>query len=112
MSRVRLNWHNPNIGFVSVEGFKVFRSASPIDPESLPAPLAVLPPNVTEFDDVTALPGETYFYSIGCFVGGQLRVIAGQQVSTLAIAADGAILLSGSSGYLLKADSFKVLKTG
>ncbi|WP_027855198.1 LamG-like jellyroll fold domain-containing protein [Marinobacterium litorale] len=71
MAIIRLNWTDPN----SVEeGYKVYRSTSPIDPGGLPVPLVTLPPGSETFDDTSAAGGSTYYYRIVAFIGSEVKV--------------------------------------
>lgn len=68
---VRLTWKESNIG---EEGHRVYRSASPMDPENLPPPIATLGPNATEYQDDPLPTGVPYFYRVGAFTGAIERV--------------------------------------
>lgn len=62
--RVRLTWTDSNS---SESGFKVYRSLSTIDPEDLPEPLAILPPNSILYLDEDILDETEYFYRVSAF---------------------------------------------
>lgn len=61
-----ITWSDNNL---SEEGHRLYRSTSPMDPESLPAPIANLGPGVDSYEDGDVTPGETYYYRVGAFVG-------------------------------------------
>ena len=57
------------------DGHRVYRSASPMDPQALPAPIATLGANVTSYDDGDVVPGNTYYYRVSAFLNtGEERV--------------------------------------
>lgn len=115
---VRLTWGDTN----SIEeGYRVFRSTSPIDTNSPPAPLATLPAGATEYVDSTAAPSTTYYYRVAVYLsslrqfGDEVVVTTGpatppakimQSVDVLDEGLDNNLLLSGdaqSGGDLLLA---------
>lgn len=51
------------------QGFRVYRSTTPMDAGALPAPLATLAANATSYVDAGLTPGQTYYYRVGCFYG-------------------------------------------
>lgn len=75
---VRISWSDGN----TVEnGHRVYRSEAPIDPESLPAPLATLGPDVTHYDDGSGVEGATYYYRVSAYAGSA-EVVSDQVVVT------------------------------
>lgn len=68
---VRLTWKESNVG---EEGHRIYRSASPMDPDNLPPPIATLGPNTTEYQDDPLPTGVPYFYRVGAFTGAVERV--------------------------------------
>lgn len=68
---VRLTWDEAN---VAEQGHRVYRSDTPMDPQDLPAPLADLGPDITTYDDDTAVEGETYFYRVSAYSGSDEKV--------------------------------------
>lgn len=52
------------------EGHYIYRSGSPMDPNDLPEPIAVLDADETEFEDGEVTPGETYYYRVAAFIDG------------------------------------------
>lgn len=56
------------------QGFRLYRSTSPIDPANLPAPYAVLPPDTEQYLDADLVYGETYYYRLGVFYGTTERI--------------------------------------
>lgn len=67
----RLRWRDLNL---SEDGHRVYRSTSEIDPGNLPVPLAVLGPDITAYDDHTALDEVKYYYRVSAFIGAQEEV--------------------------------------
>ncbi|QSR34755.1 hypothetical protein CFI10_07055 [Marinobacterium iners] len=63
---VELVWTDLN---ASEDGHRVYRSASPIQDDALPAPLAELGPDETGYVDTTAVVGEVYYYRVSAFKG-------------------------------------------
>lgn len=51
------------------QGFRIYRSTTPMDAGALPAPLATLAANATSYIDSGLTPGQTYYYRVGCFYG-------------------------------------------
>jgi hypothetical protein len=68
---IRISWVDIN---GAEEGHKIYRSTSPMDPESLPSPLATLPPNVTHYDDGSGVLGTYYYYRVSAYAGAVERV--------------------------------------
>lgn len=84
MSYIRIKWNDTN----SIEeGYKIYRSTSPIDPLSPPPPLATVGANVKEYVDTTAVEGTTYYYRVAAYLativqfGAQITVVAGPEPS-------------------------------
>jgi hypothetical protein len=70
---VVLTWSDPN----SIEeGYKIYRSLTPIDTEDLPAPLAVLEPNATSYADNNVVPATTYYYLVSAYISDIERVVS------------------------------------
>lgn len=57
-----VTWRDRN---VAEEGHNVYRSDAPMDPQNLPAPIASVGPDITEWEDGTVVPGNTYYYRVG-----------------------------------------------
>lgn len=68
MIKIRLIWDEVNYG---EEEHRVYRSTSPMDPESLPAPIATLGPNQSMYEDSGLTEGETYFYRVSAINQGE-----------------------------------------
>jgi len=68
---IRLTWAVNTIGN---EGQYVYRSTSPMDPGSLPAPFADLGPGVNEYEDTGATQGQCYYYRVAAYEGQNLAV--------------------------------------
>lgn len=62
---VHLTWQNNSLG----DSINVYRSTSSMDVGSLPEPLATIDAGSTEFDDLTAVDGETYYYRVALLRG-------------------------------------------
>lgn len=65
---ITFKWFNRN---VPVDGFRVYRSTSPIADGALPAPLATVANNVFQYVDATVVRNTIYYYRVGAFLGGQ-----------------------------------------
>lgn len=63
----RLTWTDNNGADYPEDGFRVYRSATTIDPAALPAPIATLPPDTTQWDDTS--PPSTAYYRVSAFKG-------------------------------------------
>lgn len=66
--KIILTWEDRNVG---EDGHKIYRSTTPIDLEALPAPLATLPANASSYEDLNVLVGQTYYYIVSVFRGGE-----------------------------------------
>ncbi len=64
---IRITWQDTN---ASEQGHRVYRSASPMNPENLPVPLVELGPDVEEYEDGSVVDGETWYYRVSAFSGG------------------------------------------
>lgn len=65
---IKIKWVDRN---AVVDGFRLYRSLTPIDDTALPAPLTTLAANVFEYIDTTALRNTVYYYKIGAYLGAQ-----------------------------------------
>jgi hypothetical protein len=63
---IKIKWTDRN---TIVDGFRIYRSLTPLNDASLPAPLATVAANVFEYTDNTALRNTVYYYKIGAFLG-------------------------------------------
>jgi len=52
---------------VAEEGHNIYRSDAPMDPQNMPAPIATVGADVTEWEDGTVVQGNTYYYRVGAF---------------------------------------------
>ena len=68
----RLTWTNNNGPDFPEDGFKVYRDIAPMDPSALPAPLATLPADTTQWDDVSPLADA--YYRVAAYKGATLAV--------------------------------------
>ncbi|MDW7746595.1 LamG domain-containing protein [Halomonas sp.] len=75
----RLVWKEANL---AEDGHRVYRDTAPLDPDNLPAPLATLGADVTQYDDGDVVPGTTYYYRVTAFVGAVERVSLEKSVTT------------------------------
>lgn len=64
---VRLSWGSQNAAIA--ESVKVYRSATPMDPNALPAPLATLAGSAVTYDDDTIVRNTTAYYRVGIVRG-------------------------------------------
>lgn len=76
---VRLTWEETNL---NEDGHRIYRSTSPMDPESLPAALATVGANVTQYDDVTAADSTTYYYRVSAYIGSIEQVSDELEITT------------------------------
>jgi hypothetical protein len=67
--QVKIGFTNPNL---NAEGIRVYRSTSAIDVTALPAPIATLAGNATEYIDTSVLKDQTYFYVFEVFNGANV----------------------------------------
>src|SRR6056297_2053354 len=68
---VKLTWQVNTIGN---EGQCIYRATSPMDPGSLPTPLADLGPSVAEYEDTDAAQGQCYYYRVSAYDGSNEAV--------------------------------------
>lgn len=74
---IKLSWKDVN-GFGN--GFRVYRSQQPIDPDNLPGPIATLapaagkPPQDLSWTDSDVIEGETYHYAVSTFFGDDEKI--------------------------------------
>jgi len=78
--RIKLTWDDSN---VAESGHTIYRSDTPMDPESLPTALATLAADVVEYFDETVTEGSTYYYRVGAFNGAE-ELVSGE-VSVVAV---------------------------
>lgn len=94
MGSVFLTWKENN---TDEDGHRVYRSLTPIDPEAPPTPLASLGPNVTNYQDTTALDDVTYYYRVSAYKSGaevfspQLGIYTDPDAPTAIIATGGVV---------------------
>lgn len=74
MPTVRLTWTDPNSGAAQEDEFRVYRSTSPFDEDSLPSILATLAVDTVTYDDTTVLDGISYYYAVAAVKGANLRI--------------------------------------
>jgi len=63
----RLTWTDNNGPDFQEDGFKVYRDVAPMNPSALPAPIATLPADTTQWDDVSPLASA--YYRVSAFKG-------------------------------------------
>lgn len=73
MGQTTLTW---NYDSPAGDGFRIYRSDAPMDPESLPSPLATVDIEDREYVDATVETGETYYYRVAVFAGADERLSA------------------------------------
>lgn len=66
---ILINWTNPA---QPADGIQIYRSTAPFDSSNLPAVLATLPANATEYEDATNLLNVVYYYRIARVVGSDI----------------------------------------
>lgn len=66
---IKLNWVHHAVG--DPDGFRIYRSTSPIPDSPLPAPLIQLAGSVREYLDTTALRNVLYYYRIEVYKGSE-----------------------------------------
>lgn len=75
MAKIRLTWQDK---LLLEDGVRIYRSTSPINPASLPAPLASVPVGRGVYEDKTVTAGQQYHYYVAPFsdstVGSGLAV--------------------------------------
>jgi hypothetical protein len=65
---IKFKWVDRN---AVVDGFRIYRSTSPIVDGALPAPLAEVAANVFEYTDTTAARNVLYYYRISAYQGAE-----------------------------------------
>lgn len=76
---VLLTWSEGNADEV---GHRVYRDTATMDPAALPAPLADLGANVTEYQDASVADGTTYYYRVSAYTSTEEVVSAETTVTT------------------------------
>ena len=66
MSTLTIAWHGLDL---NVDGYNIYRSDTPIDPNNLPSPIASVGPNIGSYDDNNINSGKIYYYRIGSIQG-------------------------------------------
>lgn len=79
MAKTRVTWTDHKL---NEDGVKIYRSNSPIDPGSLPAPLAEVPVGRGVYEDKTATAGATQHYHVAPFAGGTVGEGAAAQATS------------------------------
>lgn len=74
-----LTWQDNNI---SEDGHRVYRSMTTMDPNNLPAPVADLGADVTEYEDGGVVEGNTYYYRVSAYITGGSEVVSGEIMVT------------------------------
>lgn len=71
MGKTTLTWEYDGL---AGEGFKIYRADSPMNPESLPLPIATVGIEDREYMDETVIDNETYYYRIASYLGDAERL--------------------------------------
>lgn len=71
MPNITLTWSETNS---SEAGYNVYRSDAPMNPASLPTPLAQLAANAVSYVDSTVVADATYYYRVAAVRGAELAV--------------------------------------
>lgn len=95
---IKLQWYDPN--FIE-DGFRVYRSVSPFDENSLPAVLADLPGNTREYVDNTVSVGTTYYYRVEAYNASQAELSPALQIEAVSTSY---IYIGDGAGYVRKID--------
>lgn len=74
MPTVRLTWTDKNSGPAQEEEFRIYRSTTPFDADTLPAVLATLAADVETYDDPTAGFDTVYYYAVAAERAGVLAI--------------------------------------
>lgn len=61
-----LTWHYDS---AAGDGFRIYRSATPMDPEALPTPLDTVAITEREYVDATVVADSTYYYRVSVYSG-------------------------------------------
>lgn len=73
MGSSTLTW---NYDSAAGDGFRIYRSDTPMDPEALPTPLDEVAIDVREYVDSTVVADQTYYYRVSVFAGTTENVSA------------------------------------
>lgn len=66
MAKTTISWkYDSSAG----DGFRIYRSDTPMDPDDLPEPLATVTIDKREYDDETVVQDETYYYRVSSYIG-------------------------------------------
>lgn len=112
---IKLTWKDVN---VMGNGFRVYRDSSPIDPDDLPEPIAVLPaatglaPQDISFADGDVIEGERYHYAVATYLGAEWKITDSKSI--LAVPAPSEIGEFFQGGYyvgniVVGADTYAVM---
>ncbi|WP_218956380.1 hypothetical protein, partial [Acinetobacter sp. YH12073] len=66
--KIKINWDNENVVSESV---RIYRADSVFTSANLPPLLAEIIGNVYEYEDLTTVEGQTYFYMLSAKLGDQ-----------------------------------------
>jgi hypothetical protein len=84
MATVTLQWRDRNAGGAQEDGFRVYRATAAIDLGALPAPLATLAADTTQYDDTTAAAATTYYYVVSTYRGALTEFLVFDPFTTAA----------------------------
>jgi len=73
MGQTTLSWKYDSTGG---DGFRIYRSDSPMNPLALPTPLAEVNISEREYVDSTVIAEETYYYRVGAYQGSEEKISA------------------------------------
>lgn len=106
--RIRLRWIDNSAGET---GNHIYRSEEPIDPESLPEPLATVGADVVEYVDETVTEGQTYYYRVGAF--NAVQELLSEEVTVVAMQANARpVFVSAASSASLSSAFNATLPSG
>ncbi len=99
--KIKINWDNENVVSESV---RIYRADSKFTSNNLPPLLAEIVDDVYEYEDLTTVENQTYFYMLSCFLGEQeaftecFEVLAQKQISYVRLSLTGGVYRNAGSG--------------
>lgn len=99
--KIKINWNNENVVSESV---RIYRADSKFTSNNLPPLLAEIVGDVYEYEDLTTVENQTYFYMLSCFLDEQevftecFEVLAEKQISYVSLSLTGSVYRNAGSG--------------
>lgn len=78
--KIDLTWINRN---TDDEGTRIYRSSSPLDPNNLPQPIAVMGPGAVSYTDTDVVRNQLYYYRMEVFKGNDYAITKDVAISTI-----------------------------